>query len=432
MNENNTEQYDAAVLNFWCYSNYGAILTGYALQKALEEMSCSNRLIWYMNEANRNHYRECFENSHFKNFADKYIKYTPLYEHQTLAELNNHTKTFIVGSDQVWRMPFLGINRWAYYLNFANDSAKKIACAASFGFSEFIGSAEDETMAWFWLKQFDAVSVREYEARTLLGENWGIESELLIDPVFYIDKSFYENMISDLSPDLPKEYILTYFLGKTDEDQKVIDAYAKEMNLPVVDVDPAVLSTEEWLYCIKHAKLLLTNSFHGVCFSLIFHRDFICLANENKAYTRFSTIFDKLGLKDQARPSNNYFENFTLNVPQIDYAKVDAVLEAERSKALEWLKKSVFSEKVKTTNETDCVLRALSNALTRMQIANRRQMGYMYDIVSLPKLERKLRKYRLKTLFSFGRKHREYKKIKRELKNKIRFIRRLIKQNQRY
>lgn len=75
--------------------------------------------------------------------------------------------------------------------------------------------------------------------------------------------------------------------------------------------------------------------------------------------------------------------------------------------------------------ETAEMLQRQINELTR-------DKQILYEALYLPKLKRKLRKYKLKTLFSFGKKHEKYKKAKRELKNKIRFIRRVVKQNQQY
>jgi hypothetical protein len=126
-------KYDVAILNYWPYSNFGAIITGYALQKSLDELGYSNRLIWYMNNANIRHKVETFNNSHFKDFADRYMNYTSLITDKDLIKINEQTDTVIVGSHQVWKSSGQGINKGAYYLNFVTDSSKKIACAASFG-----------------------------------------------------------------------------------------------------------------------------------------------------------------------------------------------------------------------------------------------------------------------------------------------------------
>lgn len=427
ISENSVEKYDCAILNFWCYSNYGAVMTGYALQKALEEMGYSNRLVLYMNKAVRRHNEDYFNESHFKKFSDKYIKSTELYSDSSLPELNRATNTFIVGSDQVWRTNLQGVNKWAYYLNFADAKAKKIACAASFGLNEFLGGLDDEVMARFWLKHFDAVSVREHEAQTLCADRWGIDSSVVVDPVFYIDRSHYDAMADTAAPKTPKEYILAYFLGKSDNDAKVISEYSRKTGLPVVELKVNETTTEEWLYYIKHAKLILTNSFHGVCFSVIFNREFVCVAERDKAYPRFTTVLGKLGLMERARPSSEFEQCADIENIPIDYAAVAEKLDKERQYALDWLKRAMNAPKEPTMSETDDLLRVLSNRMAVIQRAHRDEMILVHDVLNYGKIKRRYRKCCLHVIFSCGKKHEEYKLRKKELKNRLRGIRSFIK-----
>nr|QIM10669.1 hypothetical protein PlAlph_5610 [uncultured Alphaproteobacteria bacterium] len=427
--DNNIEKYDCAILNFWCYSNYGAVMTGYALQKALEEMGYSNRLILYMNKAMRRHHEDYFSESHFKKFSDKYIKSTKLYMDADLSELNKITDTFIVGSDQVWRTNLQGVNKWAYYLNFADVKAKKIACAASFGLNEFIGDADDEMTARFWLKHFDAVSVREFEAGEFCSQRLGVDNRIVVDPVFYINRSHYDAMADTTAPKAPKEYILAYFLGTSDDDRRVINAYSQKLGMPVIELKVNETTTEEWLYYIKHAKLVLTNSFHGVCFSIIFNREFICIANRDKAYPRFTTILGKAGLSERALPSSEFTQCLDIDKAPIDYAAVEEKLFEERKFALDWLAQAMKAPKKETMSETDELLKAFSNRMTIMQCTYRDEMSLIRDVLNYGKLKRRYRKCRLRYLFSWGKRHKEYKIRKKELKNRLRNVRSFIKNN---
>lgn len=425
--DNNIEKYDCAILNFWCYSNYGAVMTGYALQKALEEMGYSNRLVLYMNKAVLRHTEDYFNISHFKNFSDKYIKSTKLYTDKTLSALNKATDTFIVGSDQVWRTNLLGINKWAYYLNFADDKAKKIACAASFGLNEFLGGPEDEVLARFWLKNFDDVSVREYEAQELCSQKWGLDSRVVIDPVFYINRSHYDAMADTAAPRAPKEYILAYFLGTSDDDRRVISEYSKKLGLPVVELKVNETTTEEWLYYIKHAKLVLTNSFHGVCFSIIFNREFICIANRDKAYPRFTTILGKTGLSERALPSSEFVQCLDIEKFPIDYNAVGEKLAGEREYALNWLKQAMKSPKKQFMSETDNIIRVLSNQLSVIQSSHKDETELLRDVLNRDKLKRRYWKCRLQCLFSWGKRYKKYKTRRKELKSRLRAVRSFMK-----
>lgn len=427
--ENGVEKFDCAILNFWCYSNYGAVMTGYALQKALEEMGYDGRLILYMNKAMLRHTEEYFNESHFKRFSDKYIKSTQLYTDANLSALNKLTDTFIVGSDQVWRTNLLGVNKWAYYLNFADDRAKKIACAASFGLNEFLGNPNDEVMARFLLKHFDAVSVRENEAAELCREKWGVDSEVVVDPVFYIDRSHYDEMTATVSPETPKEYILTYFLGQSDEDRRVVKAYADKLGLPVVALKVNETSTEEWLYYIKHARLVLTNSFHGVCFSIIFNREFVCVADRNKAYPRFATLLGKSGLMERAVPSAEFVQCIDIEKAPIDYSAVGARILREKKHAVDWLRQAMETPKKRFMPETDDLLRVLSGQVAAIQRACRDEMDLFQDALNYGKLKRRYRKYCLCNIFSWGKRHEEYKCRKKGLKTRLRAVRSFMKRH---
>lgn len=115
----------------------------------------------------------------------------------------------------------------------------------------------------------------------------------------------------------------------------------------------------------------------------------------------------------------------------IDYARVNRILAGERERSLKWLKNALTAP-VRERSPEEMRLFETAEMLQRQINELTRDKQILYEALYLPKLKRKLRKYKLKTLFSFGKKHEKYKKAKRELKNKIRFIRRVVKQNQQY
>ena len=115
----------------------------------------------------------------------------------------------------------------------------------------------------------------------------------------------------------------------------------------------------------------------------------------------------------------------------IDYARVNRILSGERERSLKWLKNALTAP-VRERSPEEMRLFETAEMLQRQINELTRDKQILYEALYLPKLKRKLRKYKLKTLFSFGKKHEKYKKAKRELKNKIRFIRRVVKQNQQY
>ena len=416
------QKYDAAILNFWPYSNFGAILTGYALQKSLEELGYENRLIWYMNKANIKHYAETFISSHFKDFADKYIKYTPLLDYLDLQKLNEHTSCFIAGSDQIWRTTIQGENPNAYYLDFAGDKAKKIACAASFGLDNYIGTETQALEAAYYLQQFDAVSVREYEGQTICREKMGVNAEVLIDPVFYINRKYFDQMADSVEINLPKKYILAYFLGMREDDKKVVDYYAQKYGLPVVYLNIQDMTTEEWLAYIRNAKLLITNSFHGVCFSIIFNNDFICVADKNKAYSRFTTVLKKLNLLFRARTAEEIVSSGKYDFDKIDYNLVNPIIEKEKNYALQWLKNAMEMD-VKPRSVSDLMI----NHLQKDLMIKEQELISICSEFNYPKYLHKYRKYKLLSKITWGNARKKYKEKRKMYKQKVKTIRKMLK-----
>ena len=426
-------KYDVAILNYWPYSNFGSIITGYALQKSLDELGYSNRLIWYMNNANIRHKVETFNNSHFKYFADRYMNYTSLITDKDLIKINEQTDTVIVGSDQVWKSPGQGINKGAYYLNFVTDSSKKIACAASFGEEKFVGTVEEEALASVLLKQFDAISVREEAGKKICKEKMGVDAEVVIDPVFYIDRKYYDEMADSVKPNLPEKYILAYFLGKDAFDEKVIEHYSDTMNLPVVYLNIKDMNTEEWLHYIRGAELLITNSFHGTCFSVIFGNEFLCVANKNKAYSRFETILSKLNLMDRARPSQEIVLSEKYELEKIDYVKVNELIAKEKEIALNWLINAIKAPKKAEVSPENIVIKKLTNDIMSIYDAVsvrddlESQTDRLMDILGYEYNLKKYKKYRFLSKVTFGKLHKKYKGKAKALKPKLKIVKQFIK-----
>ena len=210
-------------------------------------------------------------------------------------------------------------------------------------------------------------------------------------------------------------------MRKTGSARRLVNASKNE-----VDAD-----VEDWLYHIKNCRFFITDSFHGVCFAILFNKPFICLANMARGYSRFKSLFKLFGLEDRCVFSCEEAEGRAELLHDIDYARVNRILAGERERSLKWLKNALTAP-VRERSPEEMRLFETAEMLQRQINELTRDKQILYEALYLPKLKRKLRKYKLKTLFSFGKKHEKYKKAKRELKNKIRFIRRVVKQNQQY
>lgn len=308
-NKNINQKFDIAIMNFWWTSNYGACLTAFALQRTLEEVGYNTRLVKFLYEQNPNIYYNKISDK----FARKYLKTTRLYSSKNeLKELNNLTDKFIVGSDQVFRYEYM---HDSFMLNFADFNKTKIAFAASFGIDRFNCSKKDFKKYKFLLSRFDNISTREFSGVKILKNKFNINSKQVIDPVFFLENNYWEILIKDSFLN-HKNYILSYTLDQNESLINAINEFAKTNDLKIIAVDPIKHSIQDWLYLIKNAKYIITDSYHGLCFSIIFNKNVQCLINSNRGADRFFAIKEILNI-----PQHVFIEDENIN--KINFKNID-------------------------------------------------------------------------------------------------------------
>ncbi len=261
------------IVNFFFENeNYGAVLTAYALNLYLRNLGYLAKNINYT--ANFYKARNVKDASNFEDFKQRNLPMTDKLDLHDLAGTNKDFDVFIVGSDQVFRHSFVRKEKGVYYLSFVNKKHKKIAYAASFGVSKFEGKKEkDKKKVKAYLKSFDAISVRESDGLNILKENFGIDGVQVLDPVFMI---IWDHLTTDFKYDDTVYYILNPDLR-----------YLAQNNML-----GSSLTIENWLSAIKNADLVVTDSFHGICFCLLFKKRFIALAHRSSPISRLYSLFD--------------------------------------------------------------------------------------------------------------------------------------------
>lgn len=432
MTEKFEKKYDCGILNFWSSNNYGALLTCYALQESVKELGLVPGIINY-------HCRwEKFEGLLSDRFSRKYLDLTePCADFEDLRRLNRQMQTFIAGSDQIWRYKYFwprGKN--IYQLSFASLNARKIAYAASFGLDRWEGGYENTLRTKYYMSRFDGISVREDDGVDICREVFGVRAEQVLDPVFLPEPGKWDLLIGNSSC-RDEGYVTSYVLDQSPDTLRLVEyvceknGIGKTINLVNASKNEVDADVEDWLYHIKNCRFFITDSFHGVCFAILFNKPFICLASMARGYSRFKSLFKLFGLEDRCVFSCEEAEGRAELLHDIDYARVNRILAGERERSLKWLKNALTAP-VRERSPEEMRLFETAEMLQRQINELTRDKQILYEALYLPKLKRKLRKYKLKTLFSFGKKHEKYKKAKRELKNKIRFIRRVVKQNQQY
>lgn len=219
---------------------------------------------------------------------------------------------YVVGSDQVWNMDIIDFDI-AYMLPFS-DRSVRVAYAASFGPQKKNTTKVNEYKRY--LEKFNLITVREKVAAETVSGVLGIEPEIVLDPVFFLNLAMWNELVSDRIID--KEYMLCYFAGGvTPEFDVFTRVLAKEKGLKRVLIIPEWknvfrngtfhydTSPEEFLSLIKYASIVCTNSFHAVAFSIIFNKAFIAGTNFPGADSRISTLLDAANIQNCEYSGNN-------------------------------------------------------------------------------------------------------------------------------
>lgn len=330
---------DCAIINFWYAANYGAVLTCYALQETLKQMGYSTKTVNYpVNNFEKNN-----EAKHFKKFARQYLNLTQkMYSYKYLIGLNKSVKNFITGSDQVFRGSYNSRDE-IYYLGFVNKTNKKIAAAASFGINKPDGGFYSKMLAKVLIPLFDYVSVREKDGAELMKNYYKTNAAWILDPVFLYDG--WHGLIKN-SERKDKNYIAEYILDKNEKTGNYAKQVANILNKTILNLnDKDNVSPFDWLWLIKNSDFVLTDSFHGACFAIIFNKPFICFVNKQRGMSRFDTLAEAFNIKDRFidEADDNLLKN--LVEEKIDYKTVNEIINFEKERSLIWLKTAIEGKK---------------------------------------------------------------------------------------
>ena len=216
---------------------------------------------------------------------------------------------FVVGSDVVWSQTPNVIDRMKFF-DFKTDKPK-YAYAASFG-NNIIPPQNKATLKRL-LDDYKFVSVREIRAKKMLEEMGVHNVKVCVDPTMLIDSIEWGKLFEKPKTNIPSEYIFTYFLGKDSCEREIAIKLSKDIHLPIVTVPFAngesnyvdseygdykidLCSPGEWLYLIKNAKYVITDSFHGLVFSAMFKTPFLGIArsgNSNERLINFCQMINE-------------------------------------------------------------------------------------------------------------------------------------------
>lgn len=284
------------------------------------------------------------------------MRLTPVESRNLDSSTFSQATGFIVGSDQVWRGIYAREMRDLplFFLSFTSQKQRNrsFAYAASFGSDEWEGTPEETAECARLLKDFKAVSVREHSGIRICREVFGVDAVQMPDPALLLDQEDYTRLIHRWwTLRLPQPCMAVYLLDETEEKKQLTQAVAEHAGLYPQQLtahgdapramDRIPLSVPQWLRCIRDAECVLTDSFHGCVFAIIFNKPFVCLGNEERGSARFDSLLGTFGLQDRLL-NNPTAEQVTecMNIP-IDWERVNSIRSSEKQRALQFLKKNL-------------------------------------------------------------------------------------------
>ena len=244
-------------------------------------------------------------------FAHRHLHYSRFFGYDSSNVDSTGFDAFCAGSDQIWN-PVLSRGNMLFFLDFVPDDKLKIAYAPSIGLDEFPEEYRDRCKEL--IKRFDKVSVRESSSAEMLKKLLGVEVPVLCDPTLLLKAADYDKVA--VAPTMASRYICVYSMGNEQRLSIALEKLMEQCDLPVVWLVGghaaswrvnrgrirriSCFGPGEFLGYMKNASFVLTNSFHGTAFSLIYDKPFSVVLNGTATDARMTSLLEKLGLDDHA------------------------------------------------------------------------------------------------------------------------------------
>ena len=344
--------FDVGIVGWWYGKNYGSALTSYALHHVVEDLGYDTIMLEWPYKSKP--FPKIPDND-VRRIAKEHYECSIQRTFDEYPDLNNHVETFLVGSDQLWNYYDSRQVGFHYYLDFVRPYRRKISYATSFGHPVYHAPPEVIRIESMLLKDFDNISVREDDGVRICKEIFSVDAQRVVDPVFLCPVDSYKKIMAE--PPIKGDFIFAYVLTPTHDIGRWLKETSLKENKPLVtilDRQTEVQTNKEklgiddvfegaqlqdWLSCIYHASIVITDSYHGLCFSLIFNKPVICIINKSRGSSRFHTIAKLFGVHDVI--IENIGDADISNAYSINYAEVSQKIEEEAERSRNWLKEAL-------------------------------------------------------------------------------------------
>lgn len=359
------------IITYHRSQNYGAQLQAYATRTALEKMGYRaevidcNRIgqvdkLFHWNFSSLKGFLGALRNNAlslvsekkrrrlFAAFSEQKIGLSaPCHTRTELESLCAEYDAVITGSDQVWH-PQICEGNTAFFLDLPLRPEQKIAYAPSFGVPDY--TEEDAQRYMPLINDIAHLSVREEAGQALIRRRLNREAPLVLDPTMLLTREDWDT----IARPAPYRRYLLYFtiLDEPPGTDALVRRIAAERGLRIVRIgrlkdilkrgfiNARANGPQEFLGLVRDADFIITSSFHGAVFSILFEKDFLCVLNNNNRNSRLETLAEQMGLSDRlVRNVNSIEHQAGCSLP--DYAAVEIRLAQRRAASLHFLSESL-------------------------------------------------------------------------------------------
>ena len=367
--------------------NCGACLQAYALQNIIQSLGYNVQIIkytepWGYYDANlknsskvvdllrciknpdfrKSYYTGQYRVTAFNKFRKKYLNFSPR-EYKMYSQLQNSTHecdAYVCGSDQIWNPTFYNKCNPAYYLAFVEDSIPKIAYAPSIGINDIPTQYLDDFKQY--ISRFDSLSSREQTGVEIIEKYTHRKATLVLDPTLLLPGKSWRRLIPKRRPITKKRYLLCYLFAQHEYYDLVIERLSKQLQcevviIPVIDREyivkhhtPLGVGPIEFINLIESADFILTDSFHGTVFSLLFNKSFYCLKRDNDVdcysmNSRLYNILNLVNMKDRLLTQEEALDTDYSRISDDAYCAISDRIEVLRENSITYLKNALGDHK---------------------------------------------------------------------------------------
>lgn len=271
-------------------------------------------------------------------FQKKYLRQSQLYTDENIKDANGKYNIFMSGGDQIWAP---NVFNPVYMLSFVDDKTPKYSYASSIGLNKIPENLFSQYK--FLLSRFDKIGIREEKGKKILDE-LGLNSTTVLDPTYLVGRETWTRM-TELYPGI-ENVIFCYFLSDNSEMRKCAFEISQKLKCPLVILSKYsednvykhyyLMGPSRFIALIKSAKLVLTDSFHGMSMAIIFRKNFYVFkrfkdTDPLSQNSRVLNILEKFELKDRL------VEEKVIEIENIEYEKKEELIQNEINKSKNFL-----------------------------------------------------------------------------------------------